>query len=151
MNELPGLSQGGARPLSGTRPLWRSKTLLLALVATSGGLFLWWKNTSAGATPLESSAAFRFGGSFVAGFIIGWAFRMSLRLAFVAVAVLLMALFFVKWTGWVHLDWDLLERAFRESLEFVKGEAMAAKKFLTGWLPSGVAGFLGIWRGMRHR
>ncbi|MFM2082413.1 MAG: hypothetical protein RL380_1104 [Verrucomicrobiota bacterium] len=134
-------------PSSG-RPPWRSKTLLLALGVAGGGIYFALKNPGA---PWENSAGFRFGASFVGGFVIGWAFRQSLRLAAVAVAVLLMAVFVARWTGWFHLDWALLETSVRESLGWLRGEALGLKRLLTGWLPSGVAGLLGVWRGLRHR
>jgi uncharacterized membrane protein (Fun14 family) len=142
-----------AEPISTNRgrPLWRSKSLLLALGLAGGGVFYALKNPAAADAPLENSAWFRFGASYVGGFVIGWAFRQSLRLAAVAVAVILMAVFVAKWTGWFHLDWPLLETSVRDSLGWLRGEVLVVKKLLTGWLPSGVAGFLGVWRGMRHR
>ena len=145
------MSEVAPFPTHAGRPLWRSKSLLLALGLAGGGIYYALKNPATADAPLENSAWFRFGASFVGGFVLGWAFRQSLRLAAVAVVVLLMVVFVAKWTGWFHLDWALLETAVRDSFGWLRGEAMGLKKLLTGWLPSGVAGFLGVWRGMRHR
>jgi hypothetical protein len=54
-----------AEPISTNsgRPLWRSKSLLLALGLAGGGVFYALKNPAAADAPLENSAWFRFGAS----------------------------------------------------------------------------------------
>jgi uncharacterized membrane protein (Fun14 family) len=102
-------------------------------------------------TALESSAGFRFGTSFAGGFIIGWLFKRSLRLAIIAAGVIFALIALARWTGWWQLDWDTLSQSFRDSLACVRGELAAFEKVLLGWLPSAVAGAVGAFKGLRWR
>lgn len=126
----------------------------MLLLALTGFLF-WLRRVyvagSAADNHLESSAMFRFGGSFVGGFFIGWAYRKSLRLATIIFGGLIALVGFAKWSGLLHLEWDAITRSLHDSLTLFQGEALKAEKFLTGLLPSAFAGLAGIFKGARHK
>jgi len=100
---------------------------------------------------LKSSALFRLGFSYAGGFLIGWLFRKSLKLALLAAGVLALAVAAGKYSGMFNLDWAAIEAHTAQSLAWLKGELGAFKEFLTGYLPSAVVGFVGMFMGARHR
>ncbi|MFO1515138.1 MAG: FUN14 domain-containing protein [Verrucomicrobiota bacterium] len=58
---------------------------------------------------VQSSALFRFGFSYAGGFLIGWLFRKSLKLALLATGVLALAVAAGKYSGLFNLDWAAIE------------------------------------------
>jgi uncharacterized membrane protein (Fun14 family) len=154
------------------RPLWRSKSLLLAVMAMMLGLVFWARDfvnqgtvhgdrspasssltpaTSQSTAGVRSSALFRLGFSFTGGFFIGWLFRKSLKLALLAAGGVALVIAVGKQFGLFDFDWAAVESHTSQGLTWLKGELGAVKKFLTGYLPSAVAGFLGMFKGARHR
>jgi uncharacterized membrane protein (Fun14 family) len=137
------------------RPFWRSRSLRLMLLLALVGFLFWLRRIYvAGQAPgnsLESSALFRFGASFAGGFFIGWAYRKSLRIAGMIFAGLLALVGLAKWSGLLPLEWDALTQSLHDGFTFFSGEATKAEKFLTGLLPSGVAGLAGVFKGARHK
>lgn len=95
-----------------------------------------------------SPALFRFGASFLGGFILGFAGRRFLRVTAIVAGVVLAGIGLMKITGVIDLDWAAIEQHTRESLEWTNGKVAGLKTLLTGYLPSAVAGFLGIVRGL---
>ena len=137
------------------RPFWHSKSLgLMALVALAG-IFFWLRriHAASGADDhhLGDSAMFRFDASFTGGFFIGWAYRKSIRIATMILAGLLALFGAAKWTGLLPFDWDMITQSLHDAFAFFSGEAAKAKKNLTGVLPSGLAGGLGVFKGARHK
>lgn len=100
---------------------------------------------------VKSSALFRFGFSYAGGFLIGWLFRKSLKLALLATGVVALAVAAGKYSGLFNLDWAAIETHTAQSLAWLKGELGAFKEFLTGYLPSAAVGLVGMFKGARHR
>jgi uncharacterized membrane protein (Fun14 family) len=153
------------------RPLWRSKSLLVAVTAMILGLVLWGRDSfnrgtvrddrspvssslaeSSQQSPsdVRSSALFRLGFSYAGGFLIGWLFRKSLKLALLGAGAVGLAIAASKYSGLFNLDWTAMETHTAHSLAWLKGELGAFKDFLTGYLPSAVVGFVGMFKGARH-
>ncbi len=159
-------------------PLWKSKSLLIALAIACIGFFLWhpWTSTSAPApqgnlppgvssfsqstgtaaptststSTAGSSAVFRFGASYLAGFFLGWLTRKSLKAAFLAAGAAAIVLFYLERTGKMDVDWASIQTHFSQSLAWLRGELGALKDFVTGYLPSTGAALAGIFMGLRR-
>ena len=97
----------------------------------------------------SAPATFRFGASFLAGFAIGFAAKKFLRMTILIAAVIGTLLFFLKKSGMITLDWDGVERQVDDGVEWAKSSAGGIKSFLTGYIPSGAAGFVGLLWGAR--
>lgn len=170
---LPETARFGADE-SARRAVWKSKSLLLALAVTVFGAVSWMSTSTVpepattptnGASLFEtstasttgqssvsgSSALTRFGGSYAAGFLIGWAFRRFLKWSLVGGVVVLGIIALARKLGWFELDWALVESQIRHGLDWLKGEAGALREFLTGYIPSAGAGLVGAFFGVRYR
>ena len=97
-----------------------------------------------------SPALFRFGASYIGGFFIGWLARKSLKLALLAGGAATLAIATAKHTGLIDVDWAGIEAHVSHSLAWARDGIGAAKSFLTGYLPSAAAGFLGLYKGARR-
>jgi uncharacterized membrane protein (Fun14 family) len=161
-------------------PLWKSKSLRLAVAMMLIGLVLWMRSPSergtvandrspdpalatsklSGAPPAPgksssalvptSPALFRFGASYLGGFFIGWLFRKSLKLALLVGGAATVAIATAKHTGLINVNWAGIEAHVSHSLAWARDGLGAAKSFLTGYLPSTAAGFLGLYKGARR-
>jgi uncharacterized membrane protein (Fun14 family) len=96
-----------------------------------------------------SPAVARFGGCFVAGFCVAYAFKKFIKVTAIIVGVLLIAIFFMKKSGIIDLDWASLESSINSSVAWLKGEAGAMKEFITGYLPSTGSAMAGMFVGFR--
>ncbi len=137
------------------RPIWHSWSLRFMTLIALVGIIFWWRRVHFGDgvpnNQLESSAMFRFGGSFVGGFFIGWAYRKSIHIAALIFGAVIGLISLAKWTGLIQLEWDTITQSLHDNLTFFEGEALKAEKFLAGLLPSGMAGALGVFKGARHK
>src|SRR4030095_2314632 len=77
-------------------PTWAAKSFLAVAVATICGLASWIGNYT-------SPAVAQIGGSYLGGFLIGWAFRRFLRLAALLVAVVFACIAALKANGRVDM------------------------------------------------
>ena len=125
-------------------PPWASKSFLAVAVATIGGLASWIGN-------FTSPAVAQIGGSYLGGFVIGWAFRRFLRLAAMLVAVVLACVAAMKATGWIDVDWSQLEAQISKTVQWLHGEAEGLKNVLAGFLPSAGAAGAGTFFGFRKK
>ena len=125
-------------------PPWASKSFLAMAVATIGGLASWIGN-------FTSPAVAQIGGSYLGGFVIGWAFRRFLRLAAMLVAIVLACVAAMKATGWIDVDWSQLEAQISRTVQWLHGEAEGLKNVLTGFLPSAGAAGAGTFFGFRKK
>ncbi len=157
------------------RPVWKARSLLIALIMVGLGLLMWTRTPSdrsphagapaGGSSLTESSpgkagpstaakptspAFFRFGVSYIAGFFFGWICRKSLRIGLIAAGAAAVAITVAKHAGLIDLDWPSLQAHVSQSLAWLHGELGAAKTFLTGYLPSVAAGCVGIFMGARR-
>jgi uncharacterized membrane protein (Fun14 family) len=125
-------------------PPWMAKSFLAVGAATVGGLASWIGN-------ITSPAMAQLGGSYLAGFLLGWAFRRFLRMAAMIVAVTLACMGALKATGWLDLDWPSIEAQISQTLHWLHGEAEGLKSLLTGFLPSAGAAGAGSFFGFRKK
>src|SRR5574342_686915 len=110
-------------------PPWNAKSFMTAGAAMIGGLASWIGNYT-------SPAVAQMAGSYLGGFLIGWAFRRFLKLAVVIVGFTLACIGALKTTGWIDLDWTSIE---------------GLKNLLTGFLPSAGAAGAGSFFGFRNK
>ncbi|HEX5543997.1 MAG TPA: FUN14 domain-containing protein [Nitrospira sp.] len=125
-------------------PPWAAKSFLAAGATTVAGLGAWLSN-------MMSPALASGGASFLGGFLIGWAFRKTLKLALLVTGSLLVLIAVLKTTGWIHLDWTLIQADATRTLDWAQGKAQDFKEVLTGYLPSAGAAGVGALFGFRKK
>jgi uncharacterized membrane protein (Fun14 family) len=125
-------------------PPWTAKSFLAAGVATVGGLATWIGNLASPALP-------EIGGSYLGGFLVGWAFRRFLRMAATLGAFTLAGIALLKATDWLNLDWASIEAQASQSLRWFQGQADGLKTVLTGVFPSAGAAGAGAFFGFRKK
>jgi len=125
-------------------PPWAAKSFLAAGATTVAGLGAWLND-------MMSPAMARGGASFIGGFLIGWALRKTLMAALLITASLAALIAALNTTGWIHLEWSLIEADVTRSLAWVQGQAESFKAVLTGYLPSAGAGGAGMLFGFRKK
>ncbi|MBH0188458.1 MAG: hypothetical protein HP494_01640 [Nitrospira sp.] len=125
-------------------PPWAAKSFLAAGATTVAGLGAWLND-------MMSPAMARGGASFIGGFLLGWALRKTLMIALVITASLAALVAILNTTGWIHLDWTLIEADLSRTFDWVRGNAEGFKTVLTGYLPSAGAGAGGMLFGFRKK
>ncbi len=125
-------------------PPWKAKTVVAAGLATLAGLAGW-------IAELASPSVARFGGSYIAGFFVGWAFRRFVKVMAVVGALAIATIALLKNAGLVTTDWTALERLITDNVAAVQRGAEGFKEFLTGYLPSAGAGAAGVFLGFRKK
>jgi len=136
-------SQGLCAALLADAP-WNAKSVIAAGVATVGGLTTW-------VTDLTSPAVAGIGGSYLAGFFIGWAFRRFLRMAALIAAGLLACIAVLENTGWIDFDWAAVETQVTHAIAAVHRGTEGIRHILSSYLPSTGAGAVGMFFGFRKR
>jgi uncharacterized membrane protein (Fun14 family) len=125
-------------------PPWAAKSFVAVAVATIAGLASWIGN-------FTSPSIAQIGGSYLGGFLIGWAFRRFLRFAAMLVAAVLAGIAVMKATGWIDVDWSALETQITRTVQWLHGEAQGLKNVLSGFLPSAGAAGAGSFFGFRKK
>lgn len=125
-------------------PPWAAKSFLAAGATTVAGLGAWLND-------MMSPAMARGGASFIGGFLIGWALRKTLMIGLFMAASLAALIAILNTTGWIHLEWNLIEADVTRSLAWAQGQAESVKQVLTGYLPSAGAGGAGAFFGFRKK
>ncbi|RPH79443.1 MAG: hypothetical protein EHM80_07845 [Nitrospiraceae bacterium] len=123
---------------------WNAKSVIAAGIATVGGLASWVTNFS-------SPAVAGIGGSYLAGFFIGWASRRFLRMAALITGGLLAGIAVLEETGWINLDWASVETQIHHAISAAHREAEGLKHLLSGYLPSTGAAAVGMFFGFRKK
>lgn len=123
---------------------WNAKSFIAASATTIAGLASWIGN-------FTSPAVAQLGGSYLGGFILGWAFRRLLRALAMMAALLVACIALLKTTGWLNLDWPSIESQIVQGFRWLHGEAEGLKNLLTGFLPSAGAAGAGTFFGFRKR
>jgi uncharacterized membrane protein (Fun14 family) len=123
---------------------WNAKSVIAAGIATVGSLASW-------VADLSSPALAGIGGSYLAGFFIGWASRRFLRMAALITGGLLAGIAVLEETGWIDLDWTSVEAQISHAIAAVQQGAQGLKHILSGYLPSTGAGAVGIFFGFRKK
>ncbi|MGC4095900.1 MAG: FUN14 domain-containing protein [Nitrospira sp.] len=125
-------------------PPWAAKSFLAASATTAAGTGAW-------LTDMMSPALANGGASFLGGFLLGWIFRKTVKLALIVTASLVLLVAALKVTGWIHLDWTLIQADVNHILDWARGKAQGLKDVLTGYLPAAGAGGAGAFFGFRNK
>lgn len=125
-------------------PPWAAKSFLAAGATTVAGTGAW-------LTDMMSPALANGGASFLGGFLLGWAVRKTVKLALLVAASLLAIIAVLKTTGWIHLDWTLIQADVNHILDWGRGKAEGIKQVLTGYLPAAGAAGAGAFFGFRKK
>jgi uncharacterized membrane protein (Fun14 family) len=136
-------SQGFIETLLADAP-WHAKSFIAAAVATVVGIVSW-------ITDFSSPTVARFGGSYLGGFFIGWAFRRFVKMAALLAGAMLAVIATLKSTGWIDLDWAAVETQIAQGLTSIHQGAEGIKQTLSGYLPSAGAGAAGVFFGFRKK
>lgn len=148
MNDVASESQGGLFTKTFAAiladPPWAAKSFLAAGATTVAGLGAWLND-------MMSPAMARGGASFIGGFLLGWALRKTLMIALVITVSLAALIAILNTTGWIHLDWALIEADLSRTFDWVRGNAEGFTAVLTGYLPSAGAGAGGMLFGFRKK
>ena len=123
---------------------WSAKSVIAAGIATVGGLASWGAN-------LSSPAVAGIGGSYLAGFFMGWVFRRFLRMAALIIGVLLTCIAVLEDTGWIDLDWTSVQTQISHVIAAGHQSAEGLKHILSGYFPSTGAGAVGMFFGFRKK
>jgi len=123
---------------------WTAKSFVTVSVATVAALAAWVTNFS-------SPDAARFGGSYLGGYFIGWAFRRFVRIAALIVGGILAAITLLKNSGWIDLDWGSVETQVSQAAASIQQGAQGLRQTLSGYLPSAGAGAVGAFFGFRKK
>lgn len=125
-------------------PPWAAKSFLAASATTVAGIGAWLSD-------LMSPALARGGASFLGGFLLGWALRKTVKLALIIAGSLLALIAILKTTGWIHLDWTLIQADTTRTMDWARGKVQGFKEVLTGYLPSVGAAGAGTFFGLRKK
>ena len=99
----------------------------------------------------ESPLLFRFGAAYLGGFLVGWVWRKSIKAALSLGGAALALIATAKQLGIGGADLQALQAEVTESVGWLQQQAGALKEWLSGYMPSGVASVLGLWRGARWK
>lgn len=124
-------------------PPWAAKSFLAASATTVAGIGAW-------LTDMMSPALANGGVSFLGGFLFGWAIRKTVKLTLLVAASLVALIAILKTTGWIHLDWTLIQADVNHVVDWGRGKAQGFKDTLPSYLPSagaaGVGTIFGFWK-----
>jgi uncharacterized membrane protein (Fun14 family) len=123
---------------------WNATSVIAAGIATIGGLASWVANYS-------SPAVAGIGGSYLAGFFMGWVSRRFLRMAALITSGLLAGIAVLEETGWIDLDWASVETQISHAIAATQQDAQGLKHILSGYLPSTGAAAVGMFFGFRKK
>ena len=94
---------------------------------------------------------FRFGAAYLGGFLVGWVWRKSVKVALSLGAAALALVATAKQFGIGGADLQALQAEVTGGVNWLQQQAGALKEWLSGYMPSGVASVVGIWRGARWK
>jgi uncharacterized membrane protein (Fun14 family) len=123
---------------------WKAKSVIAAGIATVGGLTSW-------VSDFSSPVVAGIGGSYLAGFFMGWVSRRFLRMAALITGGLLAGVAVLDETGWIDLDWKSVETQISHAIAATHQGAQGLKHLLSGYLPSTGAAAVGMFFGFRKK
>ncbi len=172
-------TEAGVTTKGSERPLWQAKTVWIAVALMLLGGGIWIKERTSArspSTPAPASGAqfsnstptgmptartqsgesaapatFRFGASYLGGFLLGWTLRRFLKWTLLFSGAAFVLVFLGRKFGWFEVDWATVEGHLRHSLAWLRGEAGAFRQFITGYLPSAGGAAVGVFLGFRRR
>lgn len=92
----------------------------------------------------------KFGLSFVAGFFLGYAFKRFLKITAFVTGIALLGLFAAQKAGLITMPWNQVQEQLQSGVGWATEHATAYKDAAKAYLPSGVAGAVGIFMGFRR-
>ena len=95
--------------------------------------------------------AFRLGAGYLGGFLVGWVWRKSVKAALSLAGTALALVALAKYLGVGGVDWQALQSNVTEGMGWLQQQAGVLRERLSGYLPSGVASALGLWRRARWK
>ncbi len=98
-----------------------------------------------------SKALLQGGISFFVAFCAAFALRTFLRIAAVFLGVWALSLFLLSYVDWVTVDWNEMDRQFRDLAPKLEAQFWSFKTFLTGSLPSAAMAGLGLLTGFKKK
>lgn len=111
-----------------------------------------------GATPgsgqrvaASAPVLFRFGGSFVAGFFLGYLARRFVLVTVLLAGAAATAIFVLERTGVLGIDWAGVREQTNAATAWVSAQFGSFRTLVTGYLPSGAAAAVGGFMGSRRR
>ncbi len=125
-------------------PPWAAKSFLAAGATTVAGTGAWLSD-------MMSPTLARAGAGFLGGFLLGWAFRKTLKLALMVTISLVAVIAILKTTGWIHLEWTLIESDVNRTLDWARGQTQVLKDMMILYLPSAGAAGAGAFFGFRGK
>ncbi len=146
MSQHEHLAQASSKPLGGlfANPPWEAKSFLAAGATTVAGLAAWMSD-------VMSPALARVSASYLGGFLIGWACRRALKFTALMTGTVMASIAILQSTGWININWPVIEQNVSQSLTWLHGEAEGLKQVLIGYLPSAGAGAAGAFFGFRKK
>ena len=125
-------------------PPWAAKSFMAASATTVAGFGAWLSD-------MMSPALARGGARFLGGFLLGWAFRKTLKVTLLITISLAALVVILKTTGWIHLEWNLIQSDVNRTLDWARGQAQSLKEVAVGYLPSAGAAGAGAFFGVRGK
>ena len=97
-----------------------------------------------------SPALLKGGLSFFVGFCVGYAVRTFLKVSFVVVGLVALAVFGLEYFGLIHVDMAAIEGHFDDLVGKVGDQASDFKSFISGSLPSAGMASVGLFTGVKR-
>ncbi|KAA0213704.1 MAG: hypothetical protein DYG94_09415 [Leptolyngbya sp. PLA3] len=97
-----------------------------------------------------SGAVFRLGFGFFAGFAVGYAMRMFVRMTLVAAGIAILGLAGLQYAGMIEVDWEKISGGFDTFGAWFTEQTRGLGGFITGYLPTFGAGLAGAFVGFRR-
>ncbi len=105
----------------------------------SGGLAVW------------SPAVFRVGFGFFAGFCVGYATKIFLRIVVVSTGIVLLVLLGLQYGGLIDVNWTVMGSHYDAFTEWLGRQTTTFQMFVTGHIPSSAMAILGLVVGFKGR
>jgi len=102
----------------------------------------WWQKLSPRAT--------RIGVSLVIGFIVGFLFRAFLKTMATITAVIVAILLALSYFNVLNIDFSAAREHYQSAAHWLSDQALRLKDLAVAHIPSGAAGFFGLFLGMRR-
>lgn len=97
-----------------------------------------------------SGAVFRLGFGFFAGFAVGYAARMFVRITLTAAGIAILGLAGLQYAGVIDVDWEKISGGFDTFGAWFTEQTKGLTGFITGYLPTFGAGLAGAFVGFRR-
>lgn len=97
-----------------------------------------------------SGAVFRLGFGFFAGFAVGYAMRMFVRITLLAAGIAILGLAGLHYAGVIDVDWEKISGGFDTFGAWFSEQRRGLAGFITGYLPTFGAGLAGAFVGFRR-